>query len=763
MHLRTLTTALGALLFLVAQSVPDVLAGSVRLGVLANRGEELALQEYQPLAAYLSGMLPNLAFSVVPLPFNSVETAVASREVDFIIVNPALYVQLERRYGVMRIATMNNQALGRASMRFGGVVFTRASNQQINSLEDIKGKRVAAVHPDSMGGWLVAYGEFFHKGIKPARDFLSLDFVGTHDGAVMAVLSGQADAGTVRTDTLEQMADAGTMALSDIKIIAHQEHGPEYDAFPFLLSTRLYPEWAVARLAHVSDDQARKVAAALLMAPDNFLGSSDTHIRSFTVPLNYEPVDELLRELKAKPYDKPQKVDFREFIVQHRAKATPASLALVGLCLAAIYFLSLSGRLRRVQANLLMELAEREKAEASLQTAKDTAERASRAKSFLVANMSHEIRTPLNGMLGMLQLLETTSLDPEQQSCVDLAVRSGTRLTSLISDILDLARMEAKKLFICETVFSISELLAEVQDTFKPSCVEKGIEFRMELDPRLPPRLLGDMNKIRQILYNLIGNSVKFTGKGTLSLAAWTIPPPAGAECGILFMVSDTGTGIPDDMLAFIFDPFTQVDDSYTRKYEGAGLGLNIVKQLVEVLGGSLSVETEVGTGTVMAFSQALRIPRGSLPRFISAGVSDPPAHIPDSPGLRILLVEDEKTNRVSLTRLLEIQGHKVASAENGKQAVDILGNEQFDCVLMDVQMPVMDGLTAVKAIRNLDGPSAKVPILALTAHAMAGDRDRFLSAGMNDYLSKPVDMNELRKALARVLDSSSLDTNGNN
>ena len=751
MHQKTLTASLSVLLFLIIQSVPDAFASPVRLGVLANRGEELARQEYQPLAAYLSGVLTGLEFSVTPLPFTRLEEAVAAAEVDFIIVNPGLYVQLERRFGVMRIATMNNQAVGRTSMRFGGVIFTQASNQRINSLEDIKGQRVAAVHPYSMGGWLAASGEFFRKGIHPAKDFLSLDFVGTQDDAVRAVLSGQADVGTARTDTLEQMADAGSIVLSDLKILPHLERGPEYDAFPFLLSTRLYPEWAVARLAHVSDDQARKVAAALLMAPDNFLGSPGTHIRSFTVPLDYQPVDELLRELKVKPYDKPQKIELREFIFQHRPAATLAALALAGLCLAAVYFLSLSGRLRRVQANLLKELAEREKAEASLLTAKDTAERATRAKSFLVANMSHEIRTPLNGMLGMLQVLQTTPLDGEQQSCVDMAVRSGTRLTSLISDILDLARMEAGKLSVSETVFSLAGLLDEVQDIFRPSCTDKGLDFHLKLDPGLPARLLGDMNKIRQILNNLIGNSVKFTDKGAVSLEVWSVPPPAGGECGVLFTVRDTGGGIPDDMLAFIFDPFTQADDSFTRRYEGAGLGLNIVKKLVEVLGGTLAVETEAGAGTEMAFSLALRVPRGQALRLVRTTEPDPATRDRDSRGLRILLVEDERTNRLSLTRLLEKQGHHVTSVENGERAVDILKNEQFDCVLMDIQMPVMDGLTAMKAIRNSDGPSAKVPIFALTAHAMDGDRDRFLGAGMNGYLSKPVDMIALRNALAEV------------
>ncbi|MBI4807286.1 MAG: PhnD/SsuA/transferrin family substrate-binding protein [Desulfovibrio sp.] len=758
---KVLSVSLFLLLPLLLQGAPDASAGSVRLGVLANRGDELALQEYQPLATYLTGVLPGLEFSVIPIPFTDIDKAVASTEVDFIIVNPALYVQLERRHGVMRIATMNNQAGGRTSMRFGGVVFTRASNQQINSLEDLKGKRVAAVHPYSMGGWLVAYGEFFRKGINPIKDFQSLVFVGTQDASVKAVLAGEADAGTARTDTLEQMAEAGTISLSDVKVIPHQEHGPEYDAFPFLLSTRLYPEWAVARLAHVSDDQARRVAAALLIASDNFLGGSDTHIRSFTVPLNYQPVDDLLRELKVKPYDTPPKVELREFLFQHRIEVTLAGLALIGLFLATIYFLSLSGRLRRVQAKLLRELAEREKAEASMQMAKDIAERASRAKSFLVANMSHEIRTPLNGMLGMLQLLQTTPLDGEQQECVDMAVRSGTRLTSLISDILDLARMEAGKLFICESIFSLQELFAEVQDTFKPSCVEKGIDLHLTLDPALPSRVLGDMNKIRQVLYNLIGNSVKFTDKGTVALEAWAISPPTGGECGVLFMVSDTGTGIPDDMLAFIFDPFTQVDDSSTRKYEGAGLGLNIVKRLVEVLDASLAVDTETGRGTTMAFTLALRIPGPAL-KIVTSKKTTPPPKISGTKNLRILLVEDERTNRVALTRLLEKQGCTVLTAENGKQALDILSNERFDCVLMDVQMPVMDGLTAVKLLRQSNGLSAKVPMIALTAHAMDGDRDTCLDAGMDGYLAKPVDMEELRKTLASVLDDPSLDTGRN-
>jgi len=342
-----------------------------------------------------------------------------------------------------------------------------------------------------------------------------------------------------------------------------------------------------------------------------------------------------------------------------------------------------------------------------------------------------------------------------------MAVRSGMRLTSLISDILDLARMEAGKLFISESIFSLEELFAEVQDTFKPSCVEKGIGLRLELDPDLPSRVLGDMNKIRQVLYNLIGNSVKFTDKGTVSLSAWAVQPPGDGEGRVLFMVSDTGTGIPDDMLAFIFDPFTQADDSSTRKYEGAGLGLNIVKRLVAVLDASLAVDTETGRGTTMAFSLALRLPGPAL-RIIKPkkDASTPEGFV--SKGLRILLVEDERINRVALTKLLEKQGCTVATAENGKQALDILSKERFDCVLMDVQMPVMDGLTAVKNLRNSNGPSARVPVIALTAHAMDGDRDECLNAGMDGYLAKPVDMDELRNNLTSVLNDPSLDTRRN-
>lgn len=303
-----------AFLCIMLQCYKNVFASNVRIGVLANRGDELALQQYNPIAAFLENTLNGFDFTIVPLSFVGVDKAISSRMVDYIVLNPAFYVQLERRYGIMRIATMNNKAAGFKSMRFGGVIFTRSLNQQINSLEDIKGKRVVAVDQNSMGGWLAAYGEFVRNGITPSKDFKSLEFIGTHDGTVNAVLSGQADVGSVRTDTLEQMAESGIISLSDVKVIKHQEHGPEYDKFPFLLSTRLYPEWAVARLAHVSDDQAKKVAAALLVAPDNFFGNYNTHIYSFTVPLDYRSVDDLLRELKIDPYDKLRITSFREVL-----------------------------------------------------------------------------------------------------------------------------------------------------------------------------------------------------------------------------------------------------------------------------------------------------------------------------------------------------------------------------------------------------------------------------------------------------------------
>jgi len=402
------------------------------------------------------------------------------------------------------------------------------------------------------------------------------------------------------------------------------------------------------------------------------------------------------------------------------------------------------------------DITERRQALAALIKAKEAAEAANHAKSEFLANMSHEIRTPLNGILGMLQLLHMTALSQEQDGYVEVAIQSGRRLNSLLSDILDLSRIEAGKLAIQEGVFETANLRKAALELFALTLADKGLAIDFVIAADMPPQIIGDEARLRQILFNLIGNAIKFTeaGRVLVELSSLTAADASGRFVA-LFTVQDTGIGIPGDMVKMIFEPFSQAEGAYTRRFQGAGLGLSIVKNLVRLLGGSICVDTEPGQGSTFYVSLPLWLPPGGHAAQAAKPQSEPPAAIRRYAGTpRILIVEDVDSNRRALTVMLEKFGMRPDSVANGQEALAALAENDYDAVLMDVQMPVMDGVEATRRIR--DGQAgqdkADVPIIALTAYAMSGDREKFLGAGMDGYLSKPVAMQELREALERAL-----------
>ncbi len=404
------------------------------------------------------------------------------------------------------------------------------------------------------------------------------------------------------------------------------------------------------------------------------------------------------------------------------------------------------GMLRRLVGSVL-DVTERKKAEEALLAAKLEAEAASRAKSEFLANMSHEIRTPLNGIMGMLQLLKLAPLMPAEMDYVETSLKSCRRLTMLLGDILDLSRVEAGKLKIGHEPFEPRLVFDSVQQLFSPSAMQKGLEFRCHLDPAIPAQLAGDPARLQQILGNLIGNAIKFTRTGHVEVEAFRLASTDPEQHRVLFTITDTGIGIEDDQLKHLFDAFTQGESSYKRQYQGAGLGLAISKHLVSLMGGSMSVVSKLGFGTTFFVC----IPFRAVDRLSESDAVA--AEEPVIKGLRVLLADDDEVTRFSTSKMLEFAGYEVRTVENGEQALAALREGHYDLVLMDIQMPVLDGVAATRAVRQgkAGNNSRKLPIVALTAYAMSGDRERFLDAGMDDYLAKPVEIEELKKVLGRV------------
>ena len=402
--------------------------------------------------------------------------------------------------------------------------------------------------------------------------------------------------------------------------------------------------------------------------------------------------------------------------------------------------------IKQVNDSLEEEVASRTR---QLQVAKGAAEAANKAKSAFLANMSHEIRTPLNGVFGMLQLLGMEPLTDDQLQCVTMAKESSQRLLRLLNDILDISRIDADKLEIISAQFSPKDLLEETIAMFARTADSKGVSLIYEYERTIPETLVGDQARILQVLFNLVGNAVKFTEQGEVMMtSAFTRIEADPTQGMLLLIVSDTGPGIPDDRISSLFHPFTQADTSFTRKYQGAGLGLAIVRRLVALMGGTICVDSKEGKGST--FYVNFKVGLLEATRSEPAPTTEPKRKT----GLHfhVLAADDDELSLSFVKRTLEIQGHQVQTATDGMMALAMLEAEAFDLILMDIQMPVMNGMEATRSIRTSGKPFADIPIIAMTAYAMTGDKEKFLAAGVDDYISNPVDIEALKAVIARVM-----------
>ena len=426
--------------------------------------------------------------------------------------------------------------------------------------------------------------------------------------------------------------------------------------------------------------------------------------------------------------------------------------------------------LRTARDELEMRVQERTadltRANAELEQAKQAAEAASRAKSTFLANMSHEIRTPLNAVIGMTELVLKGQLSSRQRDFLMTVRDSGEALLSVINDILDFSKIEAGKLALDNSTFDLWESLGDTMKSFAIRAQQRGLELTCRIDPDVPHLVHGDYNRLRQVVVNLVGNAVKFTEQGEVSVdVAQDSRSPH--DVVLHFVVNDTGIGIPEGKRATIFEMFEQADSSSRRRYGGTGLGLAIAARLVDLMGGRLWLESEVGRGSRFHFTVHLGLAEGELQEPVALEPGCPqgmPVRAVDNnatnrrsaeksiPGLQILLAEDSLVNQKLAIALLEGQGHTVALVNNGKDAVAASGRQKFDLVLMDVQMPELDGLEATAQIRAREQRTGThLPIIAMTAHALKGDRERCLAAGMDSYVAKPIRAEELFETMEAV------------
>tara|TARA_R110002126_G_scaffold5452_13_gene28789 strand:- start:4772 stop:7396 length:2625 start_codon:yes stop_codon:yes gene_type:complete len=404
--------------------------------------------------------------------------------------------------------------------------------------------------------------------------------------------------------------------------------------------------------------------------------------------------------------------------------------------------------LRQSEMQLRIARDEAEMAAIMYKQAADKARAADLAKSEFLASMSHELRTPLNGVLGMANILLDSELDADQAQKIETIRASGQSLLMILNDILDLSKIEADELDLECRDFSLAALIAGIDDMWQPQAAAKGLAWDWNVDDSLAPVLFSDSARLRQILFNLVSNALKFTETGGISLSV-TQSERTDGDIENTFEITDTGPGIPDGMEEKLFEKFTQADSSITRRYGGTGLGLAICKSLVERMGGTIHFDSAPGHGTTFRFS--IVCPAGSAAKLpAEASGPDPLDAAPPTKSLRVLVAEDNTVNQQVIQLMLLRAGHRCDLAGNGIEALAAVRNHPYDLVLMDIQMPEMDGVTATRRIRAIGGAFKTLPIIALTANAMKGDRERFIDAGMNDYVPKPIEIAQFNAAIAR-------------
>ncbi|MFH0782636.1 MAG: response regulator [Pseudomonadota bacterium] len=730
----------------------------IRIGVLATRGTEQCLKTWGATADYLTDHIPGKTFVIVPLTHDQIAASVDRGEIAFILTNSSFYVELEQQYGINRIASLKEMRLGHAYSKYGSVIFSRKTRNDVRTISDLKGKSFMAVSDGSLGGWQMTWRELKEKDINPLRDFKSLLFGETHDNVVYAVRDGVVDAGTVRTNTLEEMHAEGKINLDDFYVFPRIINTGEKT--PYLCTTREYPDWPMAKVKDTPDTLAEKVAVALLQMPADSPAALAARCAGWTIPLNYQPVMELMMALRLGPYKDLGKVTIADILRNYGPWLLVAFIFFCSHIAFTGLVMKLNRRIKASQFSLMAEIEMHRKLDRELEQAKHQAEAATLAKSRFLANMSHEIRTPMNGIIGATDLALAEKLSPEVEHYLHIVQNSSYALLGIINDILDFSKIEAGQLALKERDFRLDEMFDRVMDVFVNLAADKDVELLVDIDADTPRILRGDSLRLQQILTNLISNALKFTGReGIILVSAKESDKVEGLtdnQVVLSFAVKDTGAGISPEYLPLLFEPFTQGDSSSTRKYEGTGLGLSICKKFVSMMHGTIGVETALGKGSTFYFT--VHLEKAGEP-LVSRLVFPP-----DISGLNVLVVDDSGDSREIMTKMLVSLGFAVETVSSGAAAILRLQSNDGDqapveLVLMDWKMTEMDGIEASRRIR--EDLHLTLPIIMMTAFAREVQRSAAEKVGINGFLTKPIFQSTLFDAIMDAFGKAELQKSG--
>ena len=564
----------------------------IKIGILAKRGAKHCLQKWSPTAAYLSQNISGHLFSIVPLSFDQVDTATEKGEIDFVLTNPSYYVTLEINYKVDRLVTLINRDVHNKPMTtFAGVIVTRADRRDITSMKDFIGKNFVAVDPKSLGGWLAVLRMFKRAGINPRKDFARLSFVGTHDAAIYTVLDGKADAGCVRTSTLERMAEEDLINLNDFKVI-HGPSSPNHFSHEhhLLHSTRAYPEWALARLDHVTNKLAEQVTMVLIDMPSNSYAAQRSHSFGWSVPLNYQSVHECLRELKVGPYRDYGKISVVDVYEQYWAYILAAAVIM-------LLFFVLFVRLKTLNINLENAVAKQKRTDLERKRLISELYKSSDKIKLFAYSVSHDLKNPAIALSGITKLFTkkySDTLDEKGTLYCDRMMKLSDHMVSLVEQIN--IYMSTKEQPITLETINSKNILQTIRQEYSNQLSQRKIKW---LEPELDIELRADKLALLRVFRNFIDNSLKYGGE---SLSTIEISYKDSDKAHI-FSVKDDGVGLNPDDCQKIFDPFKRSKTAH--EVEGSGLGLAIVKEIAELHQGKVWGESDGIHGVTFHFSIA--------------------------------------------------------------------------------------------------------------------------------------------------------------